>query len=245
MNEYVIGLYIFLLLLWWFKDTFFCDYFVQKVKRINDRKAALLKAKVFLRPYKKLFGDLYLSNSSCTVSYLSGNMIFAVEKTSSKGSSKRSIFAQNFKLILTIDEFWNKLCKEFDYSTQFDEIIVSCRSYASKVDESSIKNIKSNENNSEIPVELKSTNVYMKNELIDINTCSEAEFKALPGVSIVTAKKIIKARDENGSFASVEDFLATIALKPHFATQIESLIFASKVEVKKKNRIRLERVLDI
>lgn len=42
---------------------------------------------------------------------------------------------------------------------------------------------------------------------ININSCSAAVLKRLPGISAETAEEIIRARDSNGRFTNVEDLL--------------------------------------
>lgn len=55
---------------------------------------------------------------------------------------------------------------------------------------------------------------------IDVNTCSEEELAALPGVNAVLAKKAVVRRSETGGFADLDEFLQFLAVKPHFAVQI-------------------------
>lgn len=42
---------------------------------------------------------------------------------------------------------------------------------------------------------------------ININTASEKEFMALPGIGEVLAQRILAYREENGAFSSVEDLM--------------------------------------
>lgn len=80
---------------------------------------------------------------------------------------------------------------------------------------------------------------------IDINKSSESELIGLPGINIVLAKKIIKFREEQRQFYSVQDFLRTMKIKPHFAKQLEDLITISKINIQKVKKAKKERIIDI
>lgn len=56
--------------------------------------------------------------------------------------------------------------------------------------------------------------------LIDVNGCSAEKLATLPGISIVTAKKMIEIRNQQGGFHSVDEFVMKSGIKPHFATDI-------------------------
>jgi len=60
---------------------------------------------------------------------------------------------------------------------------------------------------------------------INLNTASEQELIALPGVSEITAKRAIVTRAQR-AFASVQDFNQRLGLTPHCAAQIEKQAFA-------------------
>ena len=61
-------------------------------------------------------------------------------------------------------------------------------------------------------------------KIIDINSCEESDLVSLPGVSIVLAKRALSYRKEHDGFSSVEEFLDTMQLKPHFVAQIQSMV---------------------
>lgn len=63
--------------------------------------------------------------------------------------------------------------------------------------------------------------------LVDINRCTQAELMGLPGMGIVQAKEAMAYRQEHGGFASVDEFIQVLGIKPHFAVQILKLAAVS------------------
>lgn len=59
---------------------------------------------------------------------------------------------------------------------------------------------------------------------LNINTCSEEELIALPGLNIIDAKRTISLREQNGDFESIEDFIAALHIKPHIAAPLYDYI---------------------
>lgn len=55
---------------------------------------------------------------------------------------------------------------------------------------------------------------------LDLNACSEEELRTLPGISLAEAKKAVEYRESHGGFASVDEFIDVLGIKPHFAVQI-------------------------
>lgn len=68
------------------------------------------------------------------------------------------------------------------------------------------------------------------NTVIDINTCKESDLVSLPGLTIVKAKRAIRYREEHNGFTSIDEFLDTIQLKPHFETQIRNMIVCKPID---------------
>lgn len=79
------------------------------------------------------------------------------------------------------------------------------------------------------PVQEKKVNssTPVSNSVIDINTCDESVFESLPGISAVSAKRLIDFRKVNNGFSSTEEFLSVAELKPHFSVQIRDRITCS------------------
>ncbi|MEW8986761.1 MAG: helix-hairpin-helix domain-containing protein, partial [Bacillus sp. (in: firmicutes)] len=62
---------------------------------------------------------------------------------------------------------------------------------------------------------------------IDINTATEEEFSAVPGLGLIIAKKIITIRQEIGSFQSIEHFGESLGLKPHTIERVRPYLYVS------------------
>lgn len=60
--------------------------------------------------------------------------------------------------------------------------------------------------------------------LININTASQTELATLPGIGEGIAGKIIKYRDENGSFKSIEDIMKVSGIKDKLFSKIKDQI---------------------
>ncbi len=249
INWYIIGFMYLMFAFIMFSDTFLYDKIKNIFKKKKNRKIALNKAKAFLKPYTNPFGTLYLSNQFCSVNYSYGKVLFSFSKKVDEDGNKVSFLVEHSKdEILSVDEVWNILCEKFDYGTSLEDILKICAFYGLKIKTNYIiQKTKTIDEKSNIVV---SNNIYSEigddnDELLDVNSCSEAELIALPGITIIIAKKIVKHREEKGYFDSVEDFLKVTDLKPHFATQIEKLITAKEVEIKIRKRTKLQRILDI
>ena len=81
--------------------------------------------------------------------------------------------------------------------------------------------------------------------MLDVNNASEVELTALPGISIVMAKKLIKRREEIDGFKSVNDVCLFLKLKPHMQNQLEQLICVKKMNGKIGVKRFNERSVDI
>lgn len=80
--------------------------------------------------------------------------------------------------------------------------------------------------------------------MLNVNTCTEEEFSALPGIGIVEAKKMTALRQTHGEFATVEEFISAIGIKPHVAVRIVDGLCAEPVEDPAVSRKPASRVLD-
>lgn len=81
-------------------------------------------------------------------------------------------------------------------------------------------------------------------ERIDVNNCSAEDLVQLPGISMVTAKRMIELRQQQGSFLTVDEFIMKSGIKPHFANDvIKWLTISTNVDIHKDKVTR--RKLDI
>lgn len=80
---------------------------------------------------------------------------------------------------------------------------------------------------------------------IDINTCQESELRTLPGVGVTQAKQAMDYRDQHGGFASVDEFVDVLALKPHFAVQIFRVAEASPLPENPQEQKPAKRAFDL
>lgn len=60
--------------------------------------------------------------------------------------------------------------------------------------------------------------------LLELNSASEEEIAALPGVGIILAKKAISVRQTKGGFCSIDEFMEILGLKPHIVVRIRPLV---------------------
>lgn len=197
------------------------------------RKEALLRAKVFLLPYKDIWRNLTLSNKYCSLKLrLDGTTIIGTEKKHNPYQPYRT-----FKIIsshvLDINELWNVFCMHFSYNKSYQGLLEDCNTFKASIYEDIIT--------PRIPQD----NKVKLEPKIDINNCSEAELTSLPGVSIVISKKIIKKREEIGGFKNVEDFLLFVNLKPNVSKQLESKICVNKMKGSLKITRSAERQIDL
>ena len=206
------------------------------------RKNALSEARIYLAPYKDIWRNLKLSNKYCVLRLGSdGKTITARESVSPKRVLR--ILRSN---VHTYADLWDMFCNVFDHNTTFDRIVELCNLYNLTIDIQG-----------SVPAKLSSDNVVMpkngtipaqvdeQKEKIDINNASEIEITALPGISIVMAKKLIKKRDEINGFKSVEDVCLFLKLKPHIETQVKQLICVNKKKGSNNIKLYNERSVDL
>lgn len=143
--------------------------------------------------------------------------------------------------------FWCKMSQCFDKNTDYETVlglvkkmkfrIVNC------IDEVPQKLLFTNTQNSNAKfVENKKEKSSINP--VDVNNCSEEELCNLPGVNKITAKRIIKKRESDGGFESVEDFIKYIKPTSSIEAQLRERICALEIKDKqiKKNN---EREVDI
>ena len=121
-------------------------------------------------------------------------------------------------------------CINFSYNKTYEGLIEDCRRYNLVVDE---KIMEMPEKQNIIPTKIKPE----AGNLVDINNASEEEIAALPGISVIMAKKSIKKREEIDGFKNINEFFAFLKIKPHMQDQLINLICVNKI----KNTGKIER----
>jgi len=92
-----------------------------------------------------------------------------------------------------------------------------------------------------------------KRKVFDINNSTIKEFSNLPGITIITAKRLVKYRDNNGCFESVPQFwdVATLSLNQRIYLEQLFVFKAKKIKnkfIKKLTGLikrNVERIVDI
>ena len=194
------------------------------------RRQALSKATIYLAPYNSIWSNLKLSNKYCSLRLQANGRTIVGRETV---NLYRTFRISNSR-VHSDEELWNMFCNKFDHNTTFDNLIELCAQFQADINienyytaNNSSKNNYNNSYQVDVP---KPTVPEIKQEKLDINNASEVELTALPGISIVVAKKIIKRREEINGFKNVNEFLQFTQLKPHMQTQLRELICVNKMK---------------
>ena len=201
--------------------------------RVARREAALKKAKVYLAPYDDIWRDLKLTNPYCYLTLgMDGLTIEGFEKT--KGGTFRS-FRVLKSNVHDWEELWNMFCKTFNYNKSYDGLLEDCRRFKLVIEEKLFE--KSVEQNvPRIPAPVLNR--------VDINNCTEEDLTALPGVSVIMAKKALKRRNEMGGFNSIDEFFADLNIQTHMQEQLKDIIYAGKKPEQSSEKRSTERRVD-
>lgn len=209
---------------------------IEQSGRDDRRRMALRAASMFLAPYDNIWGNLKLSNKFCTLRLGSYGRYISAKDTINTSRSFRIVDSK----VHSFDDLWNMFCLNFTHNTTFDELIELANRFNAVIEGADLKKnvlqVSDTKQNNQLSVNANS-NKEEKKELLDVNNASEIELTALPGVSIVMAKKLIKKREEIGGFKSVSDVCVFFKLKPHMQNQLEKLICVKKM----KGSIKIER----
>lgn len=193
---------------------------VADAERESRRRTALSLAKIYLAPYKSIWKNQKLSNKYC---YL------LLGKDGLSISAKEKVFPyRSFKIISSQvhnqEDLWDMFCINFSFNKSYDGLLEDCRLYKVVIQEDIItQNLKTNQNSN---INHTESNI----EKIDINNCSEMELTALPGISIVMSKKIIKKREEINGFKTIDEFFLFLKLKEHMQKQLRDKICITKMK---------------
>ena len=229
-----IALIILASVIWYFQD-----YSGKKQNNSEKRKDALKLAAPFLSPYKNIWKDLKLSNKYCILRLGNdGVMITAKEKIEPY---------RRFRIISSkvhgYKDLWEMFCLAFSHDLTYDMLLELCDTYKLTIIEENVPVIQpqKQDSNSNKKANLKPIDDLEK---LDINNCSEVEMTALPGVSIVMAKRAVKRREEIGGFKSVDEFFSFLNIKPHIQEQLRLKIVINKKKGVSKRHLSIERQID-
>ena len=196
---------------------------IAKQEREENRRIALEKVQPFLQSHNDIMGNLCISNSNCKVD-------IAVEKNGEKKiiCLSKILNSKNKKMFLTakateefsqyyfepydyvIDSAWNSICLNFSDTTKYENIFSALSVAMLDI--------------SEIEIGASGVNkIVKKQNLLDINSATEKELLSLPGINVVTAKKIIKYVEKNNGFKTFEEFFQKIKIKENFVEQIKAV----------------------
>ena len=199
-------------------------------EEIQARLTVLKEVEMYLSPYTSIWKNLKLSNKHCSLSLgEDGVTIKAVEK----GGECRS-FTVVSSSVYSMPVLWNLFCHHFDSTKTYYGLKDECRIYRVQIREY---------------IRPKSQNAFYlsgpKQNVVDINNASEIEITALPGISIVLAKKLIKKREEIGGFKNTHEVFVYLKLKPHMENQLRDLICVNKMQGSVKIEKYQERHVDL
>ena len=199
------------------------------------RQIALTSAQIYLSPYTDIWKNLKLSNKNCSLSLGADGVTITCRE---KFGNYRTFRIVSSKVYNEVD-VWNLFCRNFDHTKTYDSLKNDCRLYKLTIIESqsSITTVYSKNENT-------TSNIKPK-EKIDINNASEVEITALPGISIVLAKKLIKKREEIGGFKNTHEVFVYLKLKPHMENQLRDLICVNKMKGSVKIEKYQERHVDL
>lgn len=228
----------------------FFTYVIKRVKKRNRRILALKKADKFIKPYESIFSNLELANKFCVVKLDVRDKVIKIRNKKFDNNGEKLILTAYRFRVSDKDECFDSVCANFGYKTTFEEIreFISSRAdirekILEKKEPVSENITKEEKNEQKVVVEQVSDRDFSNK--IDINNSSESELIGLPGINIVLAKKIIKFREEEHPFYSVEEFLRVMKIKPRFAKQLQDLIITRKINVQKVKKAKRERIIDI
>ncbi|MBR6162720.1 helix-hairpin-helix domain-containing protein [bacterium] len=100
-----------------------------------------------------------------------------------------------------------------------------------------------NKINNNYKVQVKEEIISSK-KLLDINSCTEKELRALPGINIILTKKIIKRREEIGGFKDKEELFEFLQLTEIIKNELTPFLILGKTEQVKSEKFD-ERNLDL
>ena len=205
---------------------------IHNTEEITNRDYALQNVKLFLAPYNSIWSNLRISNKYVTLRLGSDGRSISFSEKFNPHNSVHSRFCRITGSTVYNDQIlWDMFCLSFDHQTTYDRMIELCLTFKASYKEDIYIGTKVINRPEKIPVE-KTKNDISESEttLVDINNASEIEITALPGISIVLAKKLVQKREAIRGFKSVEDVLKFLKMKPHMEKQLRNKICVNKMQ---------------
>ena len=152
-----------------------------------------------------------------------GQKFLLTAKTDKKGPQ----YLQSYDYI--VDNIWDTICLNFNEGTVYENVANALSAGELEISEVEI-------NMSGVEKVSKDNSQISKKNLLDINSATEKELMALPGINIVTAKKIIRYIEKNNGFKNFEEFADKMKIKENFVDQIKSVTCINpKIVIKKES----------
>ncbi len=209
-----------------------------KKERESARRKALENVRLFLSPYKSIWADLKVSNKYCVMRLGRDGKTITISEHPKNVNEYRKLKIKGSQ-VWNPEEVWNNLCMHFEYFTSYDGFRELSNTFQIIYTETTI-----NVSETQIGKKPLVSNREFA-EKLDINNASEIEITALPGISIVLSKKLIRKREEIGGFKSIEDVFLYLKLKPHMEKQLRNLICVNKMNGSSKITRNIERKIDL
>ncbi len=208
----------------------------QKLEVAMRRRRALKRSKNFVRKEGRAYK---LENRFVIVAFNEKEEILrAYNKKNFKDTIEINLMLNNSMIYAIedspINQKFDEICMYFDSKTSYFKIANDLKMHFM------VKETKAKIEEKKYEVDLGATN----DNLLDINTASEKDITALPGVSVILAKKVIKYRETKGGFENLEEFYKEMKIKPHFIEQLSKLICVKEFKKKKQQKVQNERIID-
>lgn len=214
------------------------------IRKNLRRRNALKKVKNYLTKEKYI---LTLKNKNVILIMDTNNYTMTCLDQKVKGRSatvawRDQALSQLDRVDNEFDRIFDSICISFDDNANYKGIvnILKTHFYINETDTSPKKSAPIKITEDEKPIKLTSKHI----KVVDINTADEKEIAKLPGINIITAKRIVKYRDEQGEFSSVEEICRIFKIKAHFQEKLEHQISFNKVGEKKSKKQTNERIID-
>lgn len=138
----------------------------------------------------------------------------------------------------TFEQTFDSICLSFNENTSYEGIL--------KVLRSKFTNIKETNGQTQNSFENTNNNVNAGNtQLININEASAQQLSKMPGINIVTAKKIVKRINLKGDYETLDQMFNEMKIKGVFTSQLNNYLCAKPVVKEQKQENNNNRVIDV